>query len=116
MHISVRYVINKGKRAEMDNQIPVKPVIGNWYRDVTAEIFEIVAMDEDDATIEIQHFDGTIEEIDLDTWNDLPMSAAEQPEDWSGSLDIEPEDYGVDLADSPLEDWSNALDFLDSAE
>lgn len=100
----------------MSESIPVKPFVGNWYRDVTGEIFEIVAIDEDDATIEIQHFDGTVEEIDLDTWNDLPMENADQPEDWSGSLDIEREDYGVDLGDSPLEDWTSPLDFLDSTE
>ncbi|MEE8119680.1 MAG: DUF6763 family protein [Gammaproteobacteria bacterium] len=100
----------------MNDQIPVQPVIGNWYRDITGEIFEIVAIDEDDATIEIQHFDGTVEEIDLGTWNELPMETAAQPEDWSGSLDIEREDYGVDLVDSPQEDWISALDFLDSSE
>ena len=44
------------------------PVIGEWYRRTGGDSFEVVAIDPDDRTIEIQYFDGTIEEIDLDEW------------------------------------------------
>ena len=38
----------------------MKPVIGNWYRIQGSESFEVVAFDEDDGTIELQYFDGTV--------------------------------------------------------
>ena len=43
------------------------PVVGDWYRHNGA-LFEVVAIDRDDGTVEVQHFDGTLEEFDLDTW------------------------------------------------
>ena len=76
---------------------PLQPRVGAWYKGEGGGLFEIVAIDEDDATIEIQHFDGTVEEMDMDAWFDAEIEAASPPEDWSGSLDIEREDYGVDL-------------------
>lgn len=88
-------------------------VIGDWYRDLEGHTFEIVAIDEDDATVEIQYFDGTVEELDFDTWAETTVEAVEPPEDWSGSLDIEREDYGVDLDDYHAEEWNNPLDMLD---
>ncbi|MCG8434532.1 MAG: hypothetical protein MJA83_10915 [Gammaproteobacteria bacterium] len=100
----------------MTESEPVQPYVGSWYRSATGETFEVVAIDEDDATVEIQHFDGTVEEIDFDTWSEVSMEMIEPPEDWSGSLDIEREDYGVDLSDGPNEEWDSPLDYLDRAE
>ena len=37
--------------------------VGDWYRSDSGVLFEVVAIDKDDATIEVQHFDGTVEEI-----------------------------------------------------
>lgn len=90
-----------------------EPRIGDWYRTITGENFEIVALDADDETLEIQYFDGTIEELDLDTWYELNIEVSEPPEDWSGSLDIAHEDYGVDLEKSGGDVWANPLDSLD---
>ncbi|BAZ95301.1 MAG: hypothetical protein CMN57_10335 [Gammaproteobacteria bacterium] len=90
------------------------PRIGDWYQtSETGEQFEIVAVDPDDQTVEIQYFDGTVEELDMDAWRELPIVPGEPPEDWSGSLDIEREDYGVDLEFSRHDDWTNPLDTLD---
>ena len=86
------------------------PRIGDWYRTRTGDNFEIVALDETDQTLEIQYFDGTLEELDLDTWNELDIDAIEPPEDWSGSLDIQRDDYGVDLEISQNDVWANPLD------
>ncbi len=94
---------------------PVLPVIGEWYRKPRGNLFEVVAIDNDDGTIEIQHFDGTVEEFDLENWRDQMFQTAEAPEDWSGSLDIEPEDYGVDK-DTAGNKWADPLEFLDRAE
>ena len=90
-----------------------EPRIGDWYRTVTGDNFEIVALDPDDGTLEIQYFDGTVEELDVDTWYDLDIDAIEPPEDWSGSLDIERDDYGVDLESLSGESRGNPLDSLD---
>jgi hypothetical protein len=59
-------------------------------------LFEVVALDDDDGTIEIQYFDGTVEEMDIEDWEtqweDGGLEAAEAPEDWSGSVDVEATD------------------------
>jgi hypothetical protein len=74
----------------------MKPVIGNWYRIQGSESFEVVAFDEDDGTIELQYFDGTVEEMDIEDWRAQKEAGAleeiEAPEDFSGSVDIDPEE------------------------
>ena len=92
---------------------PPQPRVGAWYKDAAGELFKVVALDEDDATIEIQHFDGTVEELDMDAWFDAEIALASPPEDYSGSLDIEREDYGVDLEGAPPE--SDYLGYVDRA-
>lgn len=91
------------------------PIVGDWYQQPGGYLFEVVALDEQDATVEIQHFDGTVEEIDLDAWNESLLENAEAPEDWSGSMDMEKEDFGG-LVEHGSSDYSSALDFLDRAE
>ena len=70
----------------MSNRLP--PVVGNWYshRD-KGELFQIVALDESAGTIEIQEFDGGLDELDLEEWRTLAVETAAQPEDWSGPVD-----------------------------
>ena len=68
------------------------PVVGMWYARSGGDSFEVVAIDRDDSTIEIQYFDGTIEELDFDEWRDEEIVAASPPEDWTGSVDVDPED------------------------
>jgi hypothetical protein len=76
-----------------------QPGIGSWYRLSGDNLFEVVAVDEDDGTIEIQYFDGTVEEMDVEDWEaqweDGALETAEPPEDWSGSVDVEPEEEGL---------------------
>lgn len=72
-----------------------QPSVGNWYR-MEGDLFEVVAIDDDDATIEIQYFDGTVEEMDLEDWEahctERALEASDPPEDWSGSVDVEPDE------------------------
>jgi len=89
-----------------------QPRIGDWYKNSSGDNFEIVATDED--TLEIQYFDGAVEEIDLDTWRDMGIEPIEPPEDWSGSMDIEREDYGVDLEINTGNNHNNPLDEIDT--
>jgi hypothetical protein len=70
-----------------------QPGIGDWYRLNGGALFEVVALDDDDGTIEIQYFDGTVEEMDIEDWEaqweDGALESAQAPEDWSGSIDVE---------------------------
>ena len=63
------------------------PVIGHWYRRTNGNLFEVVAVDEQDATVELQFFDGTIDEVDLERWPTMLIEHVGAPEDWSGSVD-----------------------------
>lgn len=93
-----------------------QPVIGHWYSRTNGNLLKIVAVDEEDATIEVQFFDGTIDEVDLETWNSLLLERVGAPEDWSGSVDMDPEDYsGSDNGDIPL-GYHDPLSFLDKTE
>jgi hypothetical protein len=69
------------------------PNVGDWYRIGGGDIFEVVAFDADDGTIEIQYFDGTVEEMDLEDWQaqaeEDRLEEAPAPEDWTGSIDVE---------------------------
>ena len=88
----------------------MQPVVGDWYRGVTNELFEVVAIDDADETIEIQFFDGTVAEMEFEAWNEqlldrmLDMAAA--PEDWSGAVDVEAEDLDREFEDNARTAWS----------
>ena len=84
------------------------PVIGDWYLDRDGELFEVVAVDADDQTIEVQHFDGALEEFDKDEWLALAPQPAEAPEDWTGPLDVDAEDHDeeVEIVGTPT--WLGA--------
>ena len=53
------------------------------------------------------------EEVDIESWYEQMMVAIEPPEDWSGSLDIERQDYGVDLEENFHLGFENPLDTFD---
>jgi hypothetical protein len=100
-----------------------QPGIGDWYRLTGGELFEVVALDEDDGTIEIQYFDGTIEEMDVEDWNDQwddgALESAEAPEDWSGSVDVEATAEEGRVPDSSGEDRelrAGSLEGIDLSE
>ncbi len=79
------------------------PVIGKWFLDnVDGQLFEIVAIDDEDQTIEIQYFDGAIEAIDQDLWDEMELTSAAAPEDWSGPFDDLEADDMAD-PDTPLQ-------------
>lgn len=83
------------------------PVIGEWYRHLDkGNEFQVVAFDKEEGVVEIQHFDGDLEEFDLDTWRLLDVEPIEAPESWSGPLDIgELDDLGTEITDTRPEDW-----------
>lgn len=92
----------------------VKPVVGQWYRGATNDMFEVVAIDEADETIEVQYFDGSVSELDFDSWNeqllDDLIDNADAPEDWSGSVDVGAEDLDREFEDNAQIAWTNSQD------
>lgn len=94
------------------------PVIGEWYRYPGGESFEVVAIDTDDRTIEIQYYDGTIEELELEEWLENEILSTEPPEDWTGSVDVEPEDTENEYESEPGngKGWGDPLQFVDRGE
>jgi hypothetical protein len=70
----------------MDNGI--EPRVASWYQDlVNGQVFQVIAVDEYEALVELQHSDGDIEELSLDEWHGLDLEAADAPDDWTGPLD-----------------------------
>lgn len=97
------------------------PGIGQWYRIGGGELFEVVAVDDDDGTIEIQYFDGTVEEMDVEDWEseweEGELEAAEAPEDWTGSVDVDGGDSDNRGEDTPGDDpESRARSTLDGMD
>ncbi|MEJ0008894.1 MAG: DUF6763 family protein [Steroidobacteraceae bacterium] len=75
-----------------------KPEVGDWYqRAGTGEIFQVVSVDESSASVQIQTFDGQLESVEAEDWEELPLTVAAAPEDWTGALeDVEPDDITED--------------------
>ena len=90
------------------------PVIGQWFSRPNGTMFEVVDVDEDGGTVELQQFDGTIDEVDLENWPDMLLVEVSAPEDWSGSVDMDPEDFlGRNNGEIP-QGYHDPLDFLDN--
>ena len=48
------------------------PMIGSWYDPLDkGALFQVVAIDEESGTIEIQEFDGNLDELDLAEWHQI---------------------------------------------
>ena len=90
--------------------------VGDWYQaaSIGEEPFEIVAVDVANEVVLVQHFDGTLEEFDFDSWMEMGAVPAAPPEDSSGAMDIDKQDR---IPDNDLsgggERWEDPLDLLD---
>lgn len=80
----------------------IDPVVGEWFERIdTGEEFKVVAVNDDSETVELQHFDGDIEEYTFEDWYDLDLAPAVEPENFSGPYDnMSEEDMGY--SDAPL--------------
>jgi predicted dehydrogenase len=82
------------------------PVQGQWFEDLEEnEIFRVLSVDPDEEIIEIQYENGDIEEIDLDTWHELDLERAEEPEGWASD-----EEDDEDEEEEDEEDWDEDED------
>ena len=95
------------------------PQVDQWYAHLDkGQRFYVTAIDDENNTVEIQHFDGDIEEFSLDEWRDLEIELSVEPENWSGALDIaEQDDLGTGVTDTEPDDWDEpGEDFRDDNE
>ena len=94
-----------------------KPIIGNWYQNPeVGSVFEVVAFDEEEETVEIQHLDGEVEEYDLDTWKEMNLAGIAPPEDWRSGFELSQEDSADPDDTQRPEDWSGALNQIEPEE
>ncbi len=91
------------------------PTIGQWFRRPSGTLLEVVAVDEQDNTVEFQLFDGTIGEVELEAWADQGLIEVAAPEDWSGSVDMDPEDFIGRSGKMPT-GFHDPLGFLEETE
>lgn len=87
------------------------PIVGNWYRHLDkGQLFYVVAVDQDAGVVELQNFDGDIEEVELEPWYEMTLEPAEAPEDWTGPADdVERDDLPYTETDMAPSDWIRPL-------
>jgi DnaK suppressor protein len=70
----------------MDNAI--EPAVGSWYQRMgSGQVFQVVAVDDDERLVEFQHYDGDLEEVALSEWQSWDLEVTDAPEDWTGPMD-----------------------------
>ncbi len=57
------------------------PKVGQWYSIPGVDEFEVIALNDDH--IDIKYYDGVIEQLDQECWNDLELSKMPSPQDWN---------------------------------
>jgi hypothetical protein len=93
----------------------IKPIVGQWYRGGTNELFEVVAIDDRRRDHRNSVLRRHRRRDEFDAWNeqllDELIDAADAPEDWSGAVDVEAEDLDRDFEDNHARGvWSNPND------
>ncbi len=89
--------------------------VGDWYQAASLgeEAFEVVAVDVENEVVLVQHYDGTLEEFDFDSWMELGARPSAPPEDWSGAMDVDRRDSSSGNDDLSSGRWEDPLDLLD---
>lgn len=85
------------------------PEVGLWYRDIENRVFEVVALESDDA-IEVQYYDGDVTEYDRESWDLLCVNIISEP---GVSLDmyddsLDDEEYILSDKLKPIS-WDNVV-------
>lgn len=93
------------------------PVQGKWYEDLEEnEVFKVLSVDPDQELVEVQYENGDIEEIDLDTWHELDLEQAQEPEGWAADNEEGKEKAEEEEEDDDDEDWDEDDDDWDDDE
>ena len=93
------------------------PVVGNWYQTPDKQDFEVVAIDEEEGFIEIQYFDGDVDEYVFDALSTMGFVEIAPPEDWSGPFDdLERDDLGYTDTNLPPENRNFVAEDFDQED
>ena len=86
------------------------PQVGHWFQDRNGgQLFEVVAFDRDEGTVQVQYLDGEIADYELDSWAQLDLVVAAEPEDWRSAFELDDEfSSDPDAALQPLQ-WGSPL-------
>lgn len=90
--------------------------VGDWYQasdEAGKGLFELVAVDVKNEVVLVQHYDGTLEEFDFNSWMEMGARPAAAPEDWSGAMDADKSDTDADGDYSGPGRREDPLDVLD---
>ena len=82
----------------------IEAVVGDWYQS-HGQLFEVIAIDDADGIVEIQHADGDLEEMDVEDWATRSRAGSLQQAD-------PPEDPGV-VDDRPDQEGSTVSSAID---
>ena len=92
----------------------IEPIEGNWYESIEdGTRFFVVTVDEEEGIVEIQHDDGTPEEITIEAWHEAdldPIASPEEEELFGDTADLDDEPPGhCQTEDSGEDDWGEPL-------
>ena len=88
------------------------PQVDQWYAHLDkGQRFYVTAIDEKEKTVAAQHFDGDLEEFSLDEWRAMNIELSDEPENWTGALDIgDRDDLGTEITATTARDWNEPQD------
>lgn len=61
-----------------------RPTLNSWYETDEGTLFQVSAIDDKRGSIETRSLDGSVDELSLSDWADLPVNEVVAPEDWQG--------------------------------
>jgi len=90
------------------------PEIGLWYRDIQNRLFEVVALESEDA-IEVQYYDGDVTEYDRESWDLLCVNIVSEPGVSPDSYDEMMGEAGNDFPDKlKTISWDDVVSDIES--
>jgi len=86
------------------------PIVGRWYQECDSDqVFEIVACDQDEGTVQIQYLDGELADYDFESWAQLNLIVAAEPEDWRKVFEMDDDNAWSGECDGLPLQWGNPL-------
>ena len=101
------------RHARTENVSKLSPIIGNWYQGAEGLIFEVVAFDPEDGTIEVQHLDGQVEGFDVEIWRGMALGEVAPPEDWRSGFELSREDAADPEQPMQTAEWTESVDQIE---
>jgi len=85
------------KKERIMGKAATTPVIGNWYHEQIQNFqFEVVAIDSQTDSIEVQFVDGEITDFDQESWQEMAITNCHAPEDSSAGYELSLDDQWND--------------------